>query len=166
MRERLKRIFLQKMFARRMLQSGNAASVLSLLMLLARCRREGVSVFRGVNAVSHWLWGDRALRQNGASWRYTVAGTVIHHFSSVFWAILFAVISPRRAARTPFKTAGVAAATTAVAWAVDYHLTPRRLTPGFENVISRKSRVWVYAAFAAGLALGALQSNHDARKAS
>jgi hypothetical protein len=38
---------------------------------------------------------------------------------------------------------------------VDYKLTPRRLQPGFEAQLSKKSLVYVYAAFAIGLAIGA-----------
>jgi hypothetical protein len=37
---------------------------------------------------------------------------------------------------------------------VDYRLTPRRLMPGYERRLSQPSLLAVYAAFAAGLALG------------
>jgi len=138
--------------------TGGAASLLSMLMLLARCRREGQPVLRGLNAISHWLWGDRALRQDRASLRYTATGAIIHHASSLFWAALLAAATRKKAALAPPQFLPYAAATTAVAWVVDYHLTPKRLTPGFEHVISTRSRLFVYAAFAAGLALGALRN--------
>ncbi len=44
----------------------------------------------------------------------------------------------------------------ALAAAVDYGLTPRRLTPGWELVLSRRSMVATYAAMALGLAAGAM----------
>ena len=47
-------------------------------------------------------------------------------------------------------------ATSAVACFVDFHLTPPRLTPGFEHRLSHRSLAAVYGAFAVGLAVGAL----------
>ncbi len=44
----------------------------------------------------------------------------------------------------------------ALACAVDYTITPKRFTPGYELSLSRPSLVAVYAAFAAGLALGSV----------
>jgi hypothetical protein len=46
-----------------------------------------------------------------------------------------------------------AALTATVANIVDFQLTPKRLRPGFETQLSRKSLFAVYAAFAIGLAL-------------
>ena len=46
-----------------------------------------------------------------------------------------------------------AAVTAAVANVVDFQLTPKRLQPGFDQQLSRKSLLAVYAAFAIGLAL-------------
>ncbi len=56
----------------------------------------------------------------------------------------------RRAARATGRRG-----TAAVANVVDYKLTPKRLQPGYERQVSRKSLAWAYAAFAAGLAAGA-----------
>ena len=44
----------------------------------------------------------------------------------------------------------------AVACFVDYRLTPRRLTPGFEHRLSSKALLAVYACFAVGLAIGSM----------
>jgi hypothetical protein len=49
-----------------------------------------------------------------------------------------------------------AAATAATASFVDYQLTPKRLEPGFDKQLSRRSLAMVYAAFAAGLAIAAM----------
>jgi hypothetical protein len=45
---------------------------------------------------------------------------------------------------------------TALAAFVDYRLTPKRLTPGFEAHLSRSSMLGVFAAIGVGLAAGAL----------
>ena len=43
-----------------------------------------------------------------------------------------------------------------VASFVDYQLTPKRLTPGFEHRLGKPEMVNVYAGFAIGLAIGSL----------
>jgi hypothetical protein len=47
-------------------------------------------------------------------------------------------------------------AVAALAYFVDYRLTPRRLTPGYERRLSGRALLAVYASLAAGLALGGL----------
>jgi hypothetical protein len=52
-----------------------------------------------------------------------------------------------------------AAAMSAIAAAVDYGVTPRRFTPGWELALSKKSMVGAFASLALGLAMGAVISN-------
>jgi len=135
---------------------GALASVASTMALAACGKRETGSVFAGVNAISHWLWGGKATRADHPSLRHTLVGYMIHHGCSMFWAALF----ERTCWRTLDKkeaaaTATVAAATTAVACFTDYQLTPQRLRPGFEERLSRPALLAVYAAFGIGLAAGA-----------
>jgi hypothetical protein len=49
-----------------------------------------------------------------------------------------------------------AACTTAVAAFVDYQLTPKRFTPGFEAHLNRPNMVAVFGAIGLGLVAGAL----------
>jgi hypothetical protein len=51
----------------------------------------------------------------------------------------------------------------AIACAVDYTSTPKRLTPGFEHHLSKGSMGLVYACFALGLAAGCLLANRGRR---
>ena len=44
----------------------------------------------------------------------------------------------------------------AVAAAVDYGATPKRFTPGWEFVLSKKGMAFAYAGLAVGMAAGAL----------
>lgn len=129
--------------------SGLAAGTLSLLALALRGRVEIGSAARPINAPSHWLWGDRALKETGWSLRYTGVGFAIHQLSAVFWGCLHA----RR--NKPSAPLAEAAVTTAIAVVTDLALTPGRLTPGFERHLSPRGLVWVYGAFALGLALAA-----------
>lgn len=133
--------------------SGSSASILSTLALASRGRSESGSGLAPVNAVSHWYWGDHATREDRASFKYTLPGYLTHHATSVFWAVLFEKTFGGALVGRPARTVAASAATATVACFVDYQLTPKRLTPGFEHRLSKASLFLVYAAFAAGLAI-------------
>jgi hypothetical protein len=135
---------------------GSIASVTSAAALALRGHSESATRLAPLNAPSHWLWGDASLRENGPSVRYTVTGMLIHHASSIFWAIVQEVLlQPERGARsTTAQVLRNAAITTALAAVVDLRLAPNRLTPGFERRLSGPSLAGVYALFAVGLAVG------------
>lgn len=137
--------------------AGSVASAVSTVALLAAGRKEPRRALAPVNAISHWIWGDLALRQNEPSLRHTMTGYLIHHAASVFWAVLHArAWGERREAKRPGPALAGAAAAAGVACFVDYQMTPQRLTPGFEHRLSRPAMAGVYAGFAIGLALGSL----------
>ena len=135
------------------LLSGTCASILSTVALASRGRSEAGSAVAPINAVSHWYWGDRATRVDQANVKNTVPGYLTHHATSIFWAVLFEKVFGGVMRGRPGRTLAMSAATAAVACFVDYQMTPRRLTPGFEHRLSRVSLFLVYAAFAAGLAV-------------
>jgi hypothetical protein len=91
----------------------------------------------------------------GCSVRYTLTGFAIHQAAAVFWGVLFEKLVPRAPRKRPAGTAAAAAATAATAYFVDYHVVPKRLTPGFEVHLSPRSMAYVYTAIATGLALSA-----------
>jgi hypothetical protein len=132
--------------------SGTCASILSTLALAARGRSETGSALAPINAVSHWYWGDHATQIDQANVKYTVPGYLTHHASSIFWAVLFEKVFGGAMRGRLGPTLAMSAATAAVACFVDYQMTPKRLTPGFEHRLSKASLLVVYAAFAAGLA--------------
>jgi len=133
------------------LLSGALASVASALVLAWRGRVEAGDAAAPLNGPSQWVWGRHAPSMHGFSVRYTVVGYAIHHLAATFWATLFEGVRQRGNAIVP-----LAVGTAAVANVVDYKLTPKRLQPGYERQISRRSLAMTYAAFAAGLAAGAL----------
>ena len=133
--------------------SGSCASILSTLALMARGRSESGSVLAPVNAVSHWYWGDRATREDRAIFKYTVPGYLTHHATSIFWAVLFEKAFGGKLRGRPARTVAASAATAAIACFVDYQMTPKRLTPGFEHRLSKTSLFLVYVLFGAGLAV-------------
>lgn len=137
------------------LLAGGAAGIASMAGMAVRSRRENGSGWASLNAPSHWLWGEKALRQDAASLRYTLTGFLIHHLSAGFWGVLHERLLGRRDGGKPLPAVvRDAALTTAVAAVVDFGLVPQRLTPGFQRRLSLPSLVLVYGLFAAGLAAG------------
>lgn len=131
-----------------------------------------------LNATSHILWGDEAASKDRASLKYTLTGFLLNHGSAIFWAWFYEKLFGARAGaavsshvngrakgrangrRTKERTARPslaqpvlgAAAVAAAAYAIDYHLIPKRFTPGFEKRVSGKSLAAIFAALAIGLA--------------
>ncbi len=137
--------------------AGSLASVLSTAVLAVAGVRQAGSAAAPTNAVSHWLWGEESLHAQRPDLRHTVAGYVTHHLASVFWAALYSrVVGQRESAKQVPQAIAGGLATSALACFVDYRLTPKRLTPGFEHRLSTGAMVAVYGALAAGFALGAV----------
>lgn len=147
---------------RRGLVSGTTASVLSTAALALLGKKETGSPFAATNAISHWIWGDKAAHEDRASLRYTTPGYLIHHASATFWAVLFerycARLLDRRDSATTLATATAASA---FACFTDYKLTPHRLHPGYEKRLSQAALAVVYGAFGVGLAAGAMLCRRD-----
>jgi len=136
--------------------SGSLASLLSAAYLAWAGHRRGQPA-APVNAVSHWIFGDPALREDKPSWRHTLTGYLIHHGAAIFWGVLHAKAwGARERAKEPIPAVAGAVTAASVACFVDFQLTPRRLTPGFEHRLGRPEMAHVYAFFALGLAIGSL----------
>jgi hypothetical protein len=89
-----------------------------------------------------------------------VPGYIIHHASAVFWAVLFEGITSERE-RSTGKLARNAAAVMATAGLLDYGLLPKRLTPGFERVLSTRSTIIGFAGLAAGFVIGGIPARRS-----
>ena len=133
--------------------SGAVASVLSSVVVALCSARETGRPVAGVNAASQWFWGRRATRRMGPSWRYTAVGYAVHHFSSMLWSGIYEYWNRHAKTRGLAGAARRAAAIGALACAVDYTITPRRLRPGFERHIHPPAIAAVYVSFALGLLL-------------
>jgi hypothetical protein len=133
--------------------SGTVASVASTISLSMLGKAELDKSAAPVNGPSQWIWGRHAPYQNRFSVRYTMVGYLIHHAASVFWALWYERLRQRLpAAENTTAVLAPAVAIAAAAYIVDFHLTPQRLTPGFEHRLSKRSLLTVYGTFALGLA--------------
>lgn len=140
---------------RRGLATGSVAAIASAIALILRSRKDAKTAFSAQNAVSHWVWGEEAKHRHGLSLRHTGVGYGIHHAAAVFWGVIYER-TVRSTPLPPREELLRATAFAAVANFVDYRLTPHRLKPGFEHHLSKTSLVFVYGAFAVGLAAGHL----------
>ncbi len=133
----------------RSLISGTAASLVTTGVLAGLARREGRHLAQPANATSHWYWGEDAGRFRRIDVEHTVLGFVTHHAASILWAGLFEAARRFYPGRTRL---GDALAVSALAAAVDYGLVPKRLTPGWEKVVSPGAIGVTYGAMALTLA--------------
>lgn len=137
--------------------TGAAASLAAGAAVAWRGREDTGSALAPINATSHILWGDAAGQVEQPTWQQTLPGVLINAGAGVWWALvmqkLFGSAVDKRG--LPAAVAG-GAATAALAYVVDYHLVPQRLTPGWEQRITRRSLFIGLAAMGAGLAAGAL----------
>jgi hypothetical protein len=138
---------------RNALVSGSFAAVTSTAALAALGKRDSGDAAAPINAISHWFWGDRAARVTDVDLRHTLAGYLTHHAAAIFWAVFFERWFGERARDDDRAALVGGAATAALAATVDYTITPKRLTPGYEKRLSLGALVLVYAAFGIGLAL-------------
>jgi hypothetical protein len=136
--------------------SGTIASVLMAATLAALARREGKGAAQPLNATSHWLHGERASAIRHADLPHTALGYATHHASAWLWALLFERWLTDRPPHSSGTVLRKATLISALAAGVDYGLTPKRLTPGWENVLSKGAMALTYVAMALGLVTGAL----------
>ena len=123
-----------------------------------------ISIGRAVgplNAISHIFWGKRAAQRDDWSLRYTASGLLLNQLACLFWAACYeSMIGRKHAGR--FSTA---AAVSILAYLTDYHVVPRRFTPGFELVFPRTLFPWLYAALAGSLVAGGHMRRHRSPQA-
>ena len=138
------------------LWSGVLGSFASALAAGGSARAEGRGALQPLNATSHWLHGERAGRVRRLDVAHTGVGLVTHIASALFWAVPYSLWLQRKSERSTEEIVVGGAATAAMAATVDYLAMPRRLTPGWELALSRRSIGLTFVGLALGLAGGAL----------
>jgi hypothetical protein len=138
------------------LVTGTVAAIVSAAALAALAKAEGKGALQPLNATSHWVSGDAAANAELPSADHTLVGFLTHWLSAVFWAAPFEAWMAARPPRSLSELAGDAAVMSGIAAAVDYGATPKRFTPGWELVLSKRGLFAGYAALAFGLAAGTL----------
>ena len=146
---------------RESLIAGLASGLLSAAAVAWGSRAGGHRAVAGLNAPSHWLWGDEALESDACNLRHTGVGVATHVASALFWGGIYALMRGWHRRPTPPNAATDAVILTGAAVVTDYLLVPRRLAPGFEARLTPRRLGIVHPALAGGLVLGALCSERD-----
>ena len=136
--------------------SGTFASVVSGAVLATLAKAEGKDAVQPLNATSHWLQGELSGQVTEVDAAHTGLGVATHHGACMFWATVFETF---RDASPTDSVGGIvrdAVAVSAIAAAVDYGLVPKKLTPGWEEVLPARSIAGGFAGLALGLALGGM----------
>jgi hypothetical protein len=128
-----------------------AAAAVSLVASIASRRATGAYA-TALNSTSHFAWGDRAARRHAVSVKYTALGAAANYGACVFWALFYEALGGGKR-RRQLHALRDGALVSALAYVVDYHVVPRRLTPGFELRLPGRALAGIYGALAIGLAL-------------
>ncbi|ESR25067.1 hypothetical protein [Lutibaculum baratangense] len=137
------------------LLTGTVASLVTTAALAGLARREGRSAVQPTHATSHWLHGEGAGHVEEIDLAHTGLGFATHHASAGFWALPFEAWLATRPPRSTAELLRDATVMAGIAAVVDYRLVPKRLTPGWEEVLSPRSIAAVYGTLALALAAGA-----------
>jgi hypothetical protein len=144
------------------LKSGaiaTSATTLALSALGALSRRDPAGP---INAVSKMLFGDEeADKAEGFDAKHTLVGAALNSAAVTMWAGLHEALFGRFARKGPGQALASGALVSGLAYVVDYHVVPKRLTPGFEKKLSKGGMFTIYAVLAASFALGAYLSNGE-----
>lgn len=140
------------------LQTASIATVATTAATVACGAIENRNPAAPVNAISHIAWGDKAANREAVSGKYTGVGAGLNAAAMVPWAAVHHMLfRPRNrdgGGASAFGALARGAITSGIAYVVDYHVVPRRLTPGFEKRLSTWSLFTIYAALAVSLAAG------------
>ncbi len=132
--------------------AGIATAVTSAAVTLASQLQTGHPA-AGLNATSHIVWGDRAAKRNDFDWAHTALGAALNASAMVAWATVQHSAFPR--VKSVLGACAVGATVSALAYATDFHVVPKRLTPGFEKRFSQPVLLTVYGVLACALAFAA-----------
>ena len=122
--------------------------------LVALGHRHARTPWAPLDAVSHIAWGDRAYARDELDIKHTLVGAVLNAGAMVMWSAVHSWLFARRP--TVIGALASGAAVSALAYVVDYHVVPKRFTPGFEWKLPRRGMRDMYIALALSLAAAGL----------
>jgi hypothetical protein len=140
--------------------SGSIAAAATAGAAAACGARESGSAMAAINAVSHIVWGPAASNVRAADVKHTLPGLALNAGASIFWAVLYERLFGEAADRGDARRALIGGgAVAALAYLIDYHAVPKRLTPGWEERVSNGSLAVIYTALALSLPVRGLLQN-------
>jgi len=112
------------------------------------------------NAISHLLFGEEAVQKDGFVPRETLIGLGLSGAALITWGVLYEAL----ARKVPFPQSLLTGATgSAVIYALDYHIFPPKLRPGFEKRLGNDSVIATYLLLAIAFGSSPLWKKGDPR---
>jgi hypothetical protein len=136
----------------RAIATGSLAGLATTAAVALCGARETGSGAAPINATSHVLWGDEAGTADAVDIKHTLPGVLINTGAGIFWALVHELVLGRAKNRDRATAIASGVAVAGLAYVVDYHLIPRRLTPGWELRLPRRSVALGFVALGAILA--------------
>jgi hypothetical protein len=137
--------------------SGAVAAAATALYASRAGARDSGSAIAPINATSHIAWGERATRVEKVDGKHTVPGLLLHFGACIMWATVYERYFGRATERGNVGAALVGGgAVASAAYVTDYHVVPKRLTPGWESRVSGRSLAMIYGVLACALPLRGL----------
>lgn len=143
------------------LLTGEIATLATTAAASLFSKAEGKTAARPINAVSHIAWGDGATRRSEPSVKYTLTGALLNAAAVTGWGLVQEVLLGRIVKKSVPRAIAAGATVSGLAYVTDYHVVPKRLTPGFEETLTKKSLTGLYAVLAVSLAVGALLASRE-----
>ena len=146
------------LFIHNTLVMGTWAMLFVVMSLLAVAKAERIPLWQPVHAVSHILFGDKVMHETRFHARYWISGFVLNAGAMYGWAVVaeLGYLWLSLKAGDLITAALMAIALTIIAFITDFHIVPKRFTPGFEKVISRYALYTVYLCLAIGFVFGGM----------
>lgn len=130
----------------------------TMLAVVSLAGLTGKHLLAPVQAISHIAFGEQAYLTNRLNLTFASVGFLLNAFAMVGWSVVAELIL-RGLKVTPSSVLGTFAigfCISALAYWVDFKVVPKRFTPGFEHVLSRRALYLVYWILAISIGMGSL----------
>lgn len=138
---------------------GAVATVATTVAVVTATAKERRTPYTGVQAVSHIAYGEQAIGQDKYRPKFFWTGFGLNLAAMLGWAAVFEGGRRWLGWSEPGSIACLAIGVTALAYVVDFFVVPKRLTPGFERVVSQPTLLAIYGVLATSIWLGGLTAS-------
>jgi hypothetical protein len=134
------------------------STIATMLAVVCLAGLTGKHLLAPVQAISHIAFGERAYLTNRLNLTFAAVGFVLNVFTMVGWSVVaeLTLQALKVTPSSPFGTFAIAFCISALAYWVDFKVVPKRFTPGFEHVLSRRALYLVYWILAISIGMGSL----------
>jgi hypothetical protein len=118
----------------------------------------GKHLLAPVQAISHIVFGESAYQTNRLNLSFAATGFILNGLAMIGWSSVaeFGLQILKVAPSNYVGALAIGMSVSLLAYLVDFKVVPKRFTPGFEHVLTRRSVYLVYWMVSLSMALGSL----------